>query len=95
MFLGTKNKVYILDKSENNPTTIDGKYGSHPAWAVEYDIKTQQGESCPVRTKSFTCSYYDCLNDAIEIESAWNARWSSGALGLVRSYPSLFLGPRD
>lgn len=44
MFLGTKNKVYILDKSENNPTTIDGKYGTHPAWAVEYDIKTQQGE---------------------------------------------------
>lgn len=44
MFLGTKNKVYILDKSENNPTTIDGKYGTHPAWAVEYDIKTKQGE---------------------------------------------------
>ena len=44
MFLGTKNKVYILDKSENNPTTIDGKYGTHPAWAAEYDIKTQQGE---------------------------------------------------
>lgn len=62
MFLGTKNKVYILDKSENNPTTIDGKYGTHPAWAVEYDIKTQQGECTtgPVRRiKRFTCSCYD------------------------------------
>lgn len=43
MFLGSKSKVYILDKTENNPTQINGKYGSHPAWAVEYDINTQQG----------------------------------------------------
>lgn len=49
MFLGTKNKVYILDKTENNPTTIDGKYGSHPAWAVEYDINTNKGESRETR----------------------------------------------
>lgn len=44
MFLGTKNKVYILDKTENNPTTINGLYGEHPAWAVEYDINTNKGE---------------------------------------------------
>lgn len=44
MFLGTKNKVYILDKSENNPAQIDGKYGRHPAWAAEYDIKSKQGQ---------------------------------------------------
>ena len=51
MFLGGKNKVYVLDKSENNPVTINGKYGSHPAWAVEYDINTNkcewaQGRGC-------------------------------------------------
>jgi hypothetical protein len=44
MFLGTKNKVYVLDKSENNPVTIDGLYGTHPAWAVEYDVATDACE---------------------------------------------------
>lgn len=29
MFLGTLDKVYIVDKTENNPTTLNG----HPAWA--------------------------------------------------------------
>jgi len=38
MFLGTKNKVYVLDKSENNPLEITGEFGTHPAWAVEYDL---------------------------------------------------------
>lgn len=40
MWLGNKDKVYILDKTENNPVTIDGQFGTHPAWAVEYDIKS-------------------------------------------------------
>jgi hypothetical protein len=44
MFLGTKNKVYVLDKSENNPVQITGKYGTHPAWAVEYDLATNDCE---------------------------------------------------
>lgn len=30
LFLGTKDKVYIIDKVQNNPITISG----HPAWAV-------------------------------------------------------------
>lgn len=29
MFLGTADKVYIIDKTEANPATING----HPAWA--------------------------------------------------------------
>jgi hypothetical protein len=37
MFLSQTNKVYVLDKTENNPINITGKYGTHPAWAVEYD----------------------------------------------------------
>jgi hypothetical protein len=44
MFLGTKNKVYVLDKSENNPVQITGKYGTHPAWAVEYDLASNDCE---------------------------------------------------
>ena len=35
MFLGNERKVYIIDKTENNPITISGRYGTHPAWAVE------------------------------------------------------------
>ena len=30
LFLGTLDKVYIVDKVENNPTKING----HPAWAA-------------------------------------------------------------
>jgi hypothetical protein len=48
MFLGTKNKVYVLDKSENNPVTINGKYGTHPAWAVEYDIASNNCMHSPL-----------------------------------------------
>lgn len=44
MWLGNKEKVYILDKTENNPVTINGRYGSHPAWAVEYDIASNTCE---------------------------------------------------
>lgn len=54
MWLGNKQKVYILDKTENNPVTINGRYGSHPAWAVEYDIASNTCE-CP----AFICPIID------------------------------------
>ncbi|WVO17686.1 hypothetical protein L204_105384 [Cryptococcus depauperatus] len=53
MFLGNNKKVYILDKSENNPVTINGKYGTHPAWAVEYDIATNKYRAMDVYSNSF------------------------------------------
>ncbi|KAF8198084.1 glyoxal oxidase [Pholiota molesta] len=34
LFLGTPDKVYFVDKVENNPTQIDG----HPAWASEWTL---------------------------------------------------------
>lgn len=49
MFLGTENKVYILDKTEKNPAQIDG----HPAWAVEYDINTNKYRTMDVRSNTF------------------------------------------
>lgn len=52
MFLASKTKVYILDKTENNPTIINGTYGTHPAWGVEYDITT--GEIRPMDVYSNT-----------------------------------------
>lgn len=44
MFYGNGTKVYILDKVENNPVTINGKTGTHPAWAVEYDYESNTCE---------------------------------------------------
>jgi len=35
MFLGTSDKVYIVDKAENNPAQVNG----HPAWAQGYHPK--------------------------------------------------------
>jgi hypothetical protein len=34
MLLGSEDKVYILDKVENNAERING----HPAWAVEWYV---------------------------------------------------------
>ena len=44
MFLGAIDKAYVLDKEENNPATVNGMDGVHPAWAVEYDINANNCE---------------------------------------------------
>ncbi|SJX60989.1 Glyoxaloxidase 2 [Sporisorium reilianum f. sp. reilianum] len=49
MFLGTEQKVYILDKTENNPVHVNG----HPAWAVEYDINSNRYRTMEVRSNTF------------------------------------------
>ncbi|PIL35941.1 hypothetical protein GSI_01601 [Ganoderma sinense ZZ0214-1] len=49
LFLGTTDKVYIVDKVENNPTKING----HPAWAAEYSISKNSGRAMDVVTNSF------------------------------------------
>ncbi|WWD21146.1 hypothetical protein CI109_105627 [Kwoniella shandongensis] len=49
MFLGTMNKVYIVDKTENNNITING----HPAWASEYDLATNEPRPMDVLSNSF------------------------------------------
>lgn len=65
VFLGTVDKIYILDKTENNPTQING----HPAWAAgmlprpvltlpltaasEYDLVTNAGRPMDAMTNTF------------------------------------------
>lgn len=51
LFLGMMhpNKVYIVDKVENNPITIAG----HPAWATEYDTETNEIRAMDIITNSF------------------------------------------
>lgn len=63
-FLGTPNKVYIIDKVENNPQSING----HPAWAsgkphsewprtcsccVEYALDTNTARAMDIVTNTF------------------------------------------
>jgi hypothetical protein len=49
LFVGTPDKVYLLDKTENNPTRIAG----HPAWAAEYDLVTNVGRPMDAVTNTF------------------------------------------
>ncbi|WVQ63929.1 uncharacterized protein L199_002085 [Kwoniella botswanensis] len=49
LFLGTMNKVYIVDKTENNNATVNG----HPAWATEYDLTTNTFRTMDVLSNSF------------------------------------------
>ena len=49
LYLGTADKVYIVDKVENNPITVNG----HPAWATEYDLLTNKIRAMDVVTNTF------------------------------------------
>ena len=42
MFLGTEDKVYIIDKTEANPQKVNG----HPAWASGELIRVHSIVSC-------------------------------------------------
>ncbi|KAG9014897.1 hypothetical protein FRB94_009055 [Tulasnella sp. JGI-2019a] len=49
IFLGTPNKVYVIDKTENNPVQVNG----HPAWAVEYNINNDTYRTMDVVSNTF------------------------------------------
>ncbi|KII92418.1 hypothetical protein PLICRDRAFT_104299 [Plicaturopsis crispa FD-325 SS-3] len=49
LFLGTPDKVYIVDKTENNPTQVNG----HPAWAAEFSMTSNKARGMDVVTNSF------------------------------------------
>ncbi|KAF9511806.1 copper radical oxidase [Hydnum rufescens UP504] len=52
MFLGSQDKVYILDKVEGNPTQING----HSAWAAEWDLASNTATPMDVITNPFCAS---------------------------------------
>lgn len=49
VFLGTLDKVYIVDKTENNPWQIK----DHPAWASEWSISSRQTRAMDAVTNTF------------------------------------------
>lgn len=53
MFLGTKNTVYILDKTENNHMTMTTNGVTHPAWGTSYDLRTNKATAMEVTSNSF------------------------------------------
>ncbi|KAH8119307.1 glyoxal oxidase [Phellopilus nigrolimitatus] len=61
MFLGTLDKVYIVDKVENNPTQING----HPAWAAEYAVGSDTARAMDAVTNSF------CAGGAVLGNGTW------------------------
>ncbi|KIM27232.1 glyoxal oxidase [Serendipita vermifera MAFF 305830] len=61
LFLGSENLVYILDKVENNPLTIN----NHAAWGTVYDIDTNIATPLEVTTNTF------CAGGAILGNGDW------------------------
>ncbi|KDQ20478.1 hypothetical protein BOTBODRAFT_169228 [Botryobasidium botryosum FD-172 SS1] len=49
IFLGTNNKVYVVDKTEANPLQVAG----HAAWATEYDLTTNAVRAMDVLSNTF------------------------------------------
>ncbi|KLO12283.1 glyoxal oxidase [Schizopora paradoxa] len=75
MFLGTETRVYIVDKTENNPTQING----HPAWAAEYATDTNQGRPMDIITNSF-CAGGNVLGNGTWVNVGGNQAITYGGL---------------
>ncbi|KAL8277617.1 hypothetical protein RQP46_010049 [Phenoliferia psychrophenolica] len=77
LFLGQSNKVYIVDKTENNPASI----GGHPAWATEYDPATNTFRTMDVKTNSF-CAGGNVLGNGTWINVGGNQAVGPGGLNV-------------
>ncbi|KZT10785.1 copper radical oxidase [Laetiporus sulphureus 93-53] len=75
MFVGTLDKVYIVDKTERNPTQIDG----HPAWGAEYTLSTNEARPMNVITNSF-CAGGNVLGNGTWVNVGGNQAVTYGGL---------------
>ncbi|KAG9104941.1 hypothetical protein FRC06_005008 [Ceratobasidium sp. 370] len=82
LFLGSNNKVYIIDKVENNPVAVNG----HPAWATEYDIETDTYRAMDIVTNTF-CAGGNMLGDGSWINVGGNQPVKSGGVTHVTGDP--------
>ncbi|KAF8962438.1 glyoxal oxidase [Flammula alnicola] len=73
IFLGRPDKIYILDKVENNPTQING----HPAWASEYGTTDNRQRAMDVKTNSF-CAGGNVLGNGTWINVGGNQAVTAG-----------------
>ncbi|KAG8795667.1 hypothetical protein FRC12_011639 [Ceratobasidium sp. 428] len=77
LFLGQDNRVYIVDKTENNPSQVGDP--SHPAWATEYDVETNTLRPMDVVTNSF-CAGGGVLGNGTWLNVGGNQAVTSGGL---------------
>lgn len=90
MFLGNEEKVYILDKVENNPTKING----HPAWAVSWDIATNTATPMEMSTNTFCAAGMHAPNGSFYTFGGNGAIGPGGNIGSVKN-PDLVSGMFD
>ncbi|GAA5822519.1 hypothetical protein JCM5353_005467 [Sporobolomyces roseus] len=73
-----KNKVYIIDKTENNPAQVAG----HPAWAVSYDIESNTYRPQDVISNAF-CAGGTVLGNGSYLNVGGNAAVQANGAGVV------------
>ncbi|KAI0829837.1 DUF1929-domain-containing protein [Trametes gibbosa] len=73
MFLGTADKVYIIDKTEANPATVNG----HPAWASEFSVSKKGGRTMDIITNTF-CAGGNVLANGTWINVGGNMAVTTG-----------------
>ncbi|KAG9114241.1 hypothetical protein FRC07_007679 [Ceratobasidium sp. 392] len=77
LFLGQGNRVYIVDKTENNPPKVGNP--SHPAWATEYDVDANTFRAMDVVTNSF-CAGGNVLGNGTWLNIGGNQAITWGGL---------------
>ncbi|KAK7692517.1 hypothetical protein QCA50_004145 [Cerrena zonata] len=75
IFLGTPDRVYVVDKTENNPTQIKG----HPAWAAEYDVNGNTARPMDAVTNTF-CAGGNVLGNGTWVNVGGNQAVTFGGL---------------
>jgi hypothetical protein len=79
MFVGNTQKVYILDKAEDNAAQIN----SHPAWGSFYDLASSQTELMDIQTNVFCASGMHLPNGSFVTFGGNGAVGPGGDLGSV------------
>ncbi|KAK7005867.1 glyoxal oxidase N-terminus-domain-containing protein [Favolaschia claudopus] len=87
MFLGTQDKVFILDKVENNKAQING----HPAWASEYALGANTARTMDAITNTF-CAGGTVLGNGTWINIGGNSAVTYGGANAADSSGN---GPYD
>ncbi|KAI0763936.1 DUF1929-domain-containing protein [Trametes elegans] len=91
MFLGNEEKVYILDKSEANEATYNGK----PAMGAVYDIASRKAETMGVSTNVFCASGMHLPNGSYATFGGNGAIGPGGNIGDVTDPSNPYQGVYD
>jgi hypothetical protein len=80
-----KNKVYVIDKTENNPARVNG----HPAWAVSYDIETNNFRAQDIVSNTF-CAGGTALGNGSYLNVGGNAAVTALGVGVAPGGPNSY-----